>query len=296
MKELPPTLACLYCGSSSNIPTNFPRATSFNSKVFSYRRCLDCDLVFVNPVPNEVDYIAMYANSYHDSFYFRESGREFVKLDQVFQQHAKGSHLLDFGCGDGSLLKYFADRGFIGTGVEYAPELVARLSAERGHREKYMIAKEFWSSSELFDIIHLGDVLEHIGNPIHHVEALIRRLKPNTGILVVEGPLEDNSNAALAIRKIVSAIKISLAPTSLADHAPYHVTFSNAKNQRQFFERLDLHTLLYSIAEQSWPYPSKPSCRPGAFLKFSVGAMSISLSKAVPLQWGNRFTYVGLAP
>jgi len=251
-------------------------------------------LVFIDPLPSEDDYAIMYSSSYHDDFYFGQKRGNYSNIATLIRVHAKGRRLLDFGCGDGAFVRYFTEQGFIGTGVEYAPELVARLSAQPGNSEKYMTCEEFWHSSERFDVIHLGDVLEHMDRPLHLVHALSGRLRPSTGILVVEGPLENNRNIALFARKIVSGMKSTILRKQLVQHAPYHVTFSDATNQKQFFERCCLRTLSYKVWEENWPYPSEPSCRPGTLFKFGVAKISVFVSSAMPRHWGNRFTYVGM--
>src|SRR5687767_4841016 len=97
------SLKCLFCHSDRIAPTSFPRPTIFNNKKFNYRKCLDCDLVFIDPVPDTGDYNRMYANSYHDEFYFKESP-DYTEWFTLFEKYSKEKSLLDYGCGDGSFI------------------------------------------------------------------------------------------------------------------------------------------------------------------------------------------------
>src|SRR5215510_7875420 len=102
-------MTCLFCRSENVKKASFPRATRFNEKVFHYVQCRNCDLIFIDPILNEDDYTSMYEPSYHSQFYFRDNvPTDYGNLYDLLEKHISGKALVDYGCGDGSMLKYFA--------------------------------------------------------------------------------------------------------------------------------------------------------------------------------------------
>jgi 2-polyprenyl-3-methyl-5-hydroxy-6-metoxy-1,4-benzoquinol methylase len=188
-----------------------------------------------------------------------------------------------------------AQNGFSCTGVEYDGKLVNRLRS-LDVNSNYFTVDEFSKEADNteFDLVHLGDVLEHIAEPRQMLIGLSRRLRRPGGIIMIEGPLEDNTHLALFVRKSVSTILSSIG-RGASNHAPYHVTFWNAENQLRLFEECGFQTLTYEVSEQAWPYPSSVGASIGSAISYLVGQISIRASKVVPFRWGNRFTYVGIA-
>jgi len=279
---------CLFCLSSRIENASYPRSTIFNNKQFNYKRCKDCGLVFIDPLPNDDDYGKMYAASYHNEFYFNETAPDYTNWFQLLQQFSKGKNLLDYGCGDASFLKFFHQKGYQCTGVEYDPELVSRLRKENpGIR--FFTVDDFWKQNETFHIIFMGDVLEHMATPAGFLKNLHDKLS-NNGLIAAQGPLENNAHLALNVRKFFSGLKGS---KSMASHVPYHISFSNAKNQEMVFRNSGLETKYFKVFETTWPFPGQFSFSPAAGFQYLVAKTSIALSKMLPGKMGNRFLYIG---
>jgi trans-aconitate methyltransferase len=115
---------------------------------------------------------------------------------------------------------------------------VDRLRKENPGIQFYTV-DEFWKAEEQYNIIFMGDVLEHISTPAAFLNRLMDKLKAG-GLIAAQGPLENNRNLALRFRKLTSGIKTTLSKSPIASHVPYHISFSNAKNQKAVFERAGL--------------------------------------------------------
>ena len=285
-------IPCLFCYSTNISMAAFPRPTTFNMKVFSYNQCNDCGLVFINPLPATDDYDKMYAKSYHSEFYFKDIP-DYSNWLQLFEKYGQEKMVLDYGCGDGAFLKFFKQKGYDCIGIEYDPELVARLKTENPGMTFYTV-DEFWSINHevQYDKIFMGDVLEHMAKPRDFLEKLFIKIKPG-GLIAAQGPLENNTSLALRFRKAVSGLKTSITRSSKAIHIPYHIFFSNAVIQKAIFERTGLSTLYYHVFETAWPFPARLSIAPGVIFKYLIARSSILVSKITPGQTGNRFLYMG---
>jgi SAM-dependent methyltransferase len=155
--------------------------------------CRRCGIVFANPMPSDEALARMYspegrwgrthADDRHEG---RSSSRYLVKLFSRVQpgfdiaHPAPGSAVLDFGCGSGEILDVLQDLGWTTYGIEPA----AKQAFVR-HRELRDIP-----SSAMFDLAVAHHVLEHVGDPLRILRALLACLKPG-GLLFVSVPRLD---------------------------------------------------------------------------------------------------------
>ncbi len=142
------------------------------------------------------------------------------------------------------------------------------------------------------DVLHLGDVIEHLTEMNRQMPEILKLLKVG-GLLLAEGPLENNANLFKVGVKLSRRLR-SARPT---DMAPSHVLLATADAQRKFFQRFGLHKLSFSIKEEAWPAPSKISLRdlvqPRSVGLFILRRFSQVVSAMRPDSWGNRYFYAG---
>ncbi|MEO1228792.1 MAG: class I SAM-dependent methyltransferase [Myxococcota bacterium] len=230
----------------------------------------------------------MYGSGYHDAHYFREEeerGDLFSELEGL----APGRALLDFGCGDARFLRFAAERGWKGTGAEFDPSFVLRLRAEFPSLQFETVDEVLAQEDQSFSVIHLGDVFEHLVEPMGMMRSLLRRLKPG-GLLFMEGPIEDNPNLV----NYLMSVYFRRVRRSAGVHPPTHLIFTDRHSQLGALERLGLRTLVFRISDSPRPMPSRVE-RPGSvphLAKFALGQVSVAVSNLVP-GWGNRFLFVG---
>jgi hypothetical protein len=211
-----------------------------------------------------------------------------VQLDALAKVSglAPGSRLLDYGCCGGFYLDAARRMGFAPTGVEFSAEYARRVSSHMG--APVLTPSELDSIGHLFDVIHLGHVLEHLPNPGELLGRLGNVSHAET-LWLIDGPLENN----LCLSRVVVDLGSRLRGRPYREQEPQHLTCTTAAGQRQFFERTGFKTLRFDIMEQPWPLPDRletGSLREVAL--WSLAKVSMSLSRLVPMA-GNIFHFVG---
>ena len=111
-------------------------------------------------------------------------------LDRKFRHlpysSGDGLKLLDLGCGNGEFLEIVRGCGWEAVGVEPDPKAVAHAHAKGLNVERGGI-EVFRQDQELFDVITLSHVIEHVHDPVSVLSASFRLLKPG-GWLWMETP------------------------------------------------------------------------------------------------------------
>jgi 2-polyprenyl-3-methyl-5-hydroxy-6-metoxy-1,4-benzoquinol methylase len=248
---------CPIC-SSAEASGGFPYITQFNGKKFNYLRCWTCTTVFVDPVPDKQTFVQMYAKDlYHDCDYDAEVGGTYQESAQLLQSYVRvGATVLDYGCGLGSFLKETSANGFVSFGVEFDVDAVD--FASRNTSCEVWTADHFWSllSKQKFDVIHLGDVLEHLPEPAETINELLSNLN-HGGILFVEGPLETNPSPVYWATRAFGWVKKILRPNFIANDPPHHLFRTNALQQLNFFSNqitTSFNLKYWRVYETGWPY------------------------------------------
>lgn len=283
---------CLFCFSANIKEADYPRSTIFNNKIFQYKECQQCGLIFINPLPSDEDFSLMYSQSYHAAFYYDNKPAEDLSCiyELIKAHHPKAKSIVDYGCGDGSLLRFLNKKGFNCFGIEYDQKNISRLRNQNKGISFFSI-EEYWNENIVSDVFYTGDVLEHLTAPLNFVKNIQSKIESD-GIFIARGPVENNKSFALAVRKAISKARLLSSSNAVSKHVPYHLSFSNALNQQQFFKNAGFNTLHYEISETAWPYPDKFTLSPLSLPYFLIGKMSIFIS-SLSKRSGNRFVYVG---
>jgi 2-polyprenyl-3-methyl-5-hydroxy-6-metoxy-1,4-benzoquinol methylase len=282
---------CVFCHSKNSTLSKEP-VVYFNEKIFHWHGCNNCKLRFLFPALSEEDIATIYKLSYHETFYFPYTVNYDYKIQAISKFNKKT--ILDYGCGDGRMLAAFQQLGYAVAGVEYNAALVDWLTAKYTNAQFYTTA-QFWAeeSTKKYDIIHLGDVLEHLPNPAATLYFLQSKLAED-GVFFMDGPLELNPNFSFFIRQCTIFMKRLFYRRWAATTTPTHVWLANASNQLAFFNHHQLTTLEYRIYEQGFPYVEKwkevKSLK--LFFQWAVANTSMAISKLIA-RWGNRFIFIG---
>ncbi|MES2838443.1 MAG: class I SAM-dependent methyltransferase [Bacteroidota bacterium] len=282
---------CPFCKSANNKSSGYEN-TFYNNKIFSYLKCTNCNLIFLNPLPNHDDYAAMYPPSYQGEISeTAEYERDFNKVIDIIEKYGIGKKILDFGCGNGAFLAQAAKKGYDCFGVEFDENLIENLNTKIKSC-RFQSVKNFENNTDKFDVIHMSNVLEHFTNPAEVMAQLKEHLSEN-GIFIIYGPIENNLNLALLVRKLVFFSR-KLILNRNNTHAPTHIFHSNAKNQKEFFKNLNLKQHYFVVDEQCWPFPDSMK-EANSFSKkimFFIAKFSQFVSSVFP-GMGNIFLYVG---
>jgi SAM-dependent methyltransferase len=185
-------LSCPLCGGpSSEIGT---KQGQWRKKDYTYRRCGDCSLVFVeNP---DRDFSEIYDDDYYagkgadpvvdyclEAKDPRRSIREYewrgiVEIICALTDLNPKTRWLDFGCGNGDLVRHVREK--VGCEiVGFEQGAIARSAVKKGipvlRREE--LARLGWQ----FDVVTALDVLEHVPHPVETLGEVFRLLK-NPGV------------------------------------------------------------------------------------------------------------------
>ena len=279
--------SCPLCGSSSG-DLAFPYATRFNGVDFKYLRCIGCSSVFVDPVPDDQTFALMYAKDiYHDCHYDGVDETAYHESAHLLREyHADAETVLDYGCGIGAFLKALGGEGFKPFGVEF-DEDAAKLASKNANCTVLSVsAFHKLPPPPQFDVIHLGDVLEHLPEPDITLRELLAYLKPG-GILFIEGPLEINPSPVYWAANLFGWIKRQLKPATISGHAPTHLFRTGEKQQKDFFVRVvpNIEITFWQVYEKGWPYIR------GGVVKRFIARTAILLGgrKINTVTFGNRF-------
>ena len=280
---------CIICNKSKFISA-FPFSTNFNKKSFYYKKCITCNFVKIFPFPNKRDLKKLYNNkSYHEKFYSNLRTNEYKLSVQYLGKFLnKKVKLLDFGCGSGSFIKEISNK-HKSYGVEYDLETVKKCRKNIKNANfldnKSINNKKF---DNFFDIIHLGDVLEHVIDPNALLKKLDQKIKKK-GLLYVEGPLERNISLVNISIIIFGNFKKLIRPNLKNNFKPYHLYFCNFKNQLSMIKSSNKYKIIkYEIYETGWPYND------GGLIKKFISSLSILISKLniFGFKFGNRFRII----
>lgn len=295
-------MACPYCR-DNKYGSYFLPSTLYNNKLFKYVKCKGCGVVYVNPLPDDTDYDKMYPTGYQSGLdktiltdlYKKLPGLRFsygYQFDLINKVVGKKAEILDYGCGNANFIVNAMQAGFICDGAEFNPDHVNILKQNFSQASFFTINEILATNDKKYDVIRLSNVLEHLDNPNLVMVNLISKLKTK-GILLIEGPVECNRNLAFFTRKVYFKLMNLIRGEYQASHAPTHITFTNANNQLEFFNKLKLDCVEYKITEAEWPYPdsfSTPGL--GAKVKYCIARISIFLS-SFSKSSGNTFIYAG---
>jgi SAM-dependent methyltransferase len=209
-----------------------------------------------------------------------------------FLRGLKPGLFVDYGCGRGRLLPVAAAIGWKVVGLEFNPESAKRVSAELSLPVHTLSEAERFNGQ--VDVVHLGDVIEHLCDPRAEILAHVLPLLKPGGYLLAQGPLREYNlfGAVLEASQILRRSPRSTNP-------PYHVLLPSPSGQRLFFRRLGLQEVSFELDETAWPAPAKFfrngfSLREAALRAIRVGSQCVTWAARSRL--GNRFFYAGQAP
>ena len=236
---------CLACGGDRIEPE--PLRYEFRGS-FPLARCASCGMRFLRVQPAPESLAELYSAEYFERDFrcgrsadaasseeaFREENRGLV---DAFERLGPGRTLLEVGCANGWLLKHAAERGWKVRGVELSADAVARVRAlglDVHHGDLISAALP----AESFDLLYMGDVLEHVPD-CRAVLAEVDRVLRHGGHLYLRGPTTTHSLArslALAIYGLAGREIVQREP-------PYHLWEFTPGPLARLFRRVGLEVI-----------------------------------------------------
>ena len=200
--------------------------------------CRDCDIMFIHPQPSQDEISQMYSKEYfegdfrcgHAGSYFDEVSRDRIvdhSLLQRIQGNTPNGRFLEIGCAGGAFLNAAKQMGYDVYGVEFSED-AARFA--RTHFGLDVVTGDISSArypNNNFDIVFMGDVIEHLPNPVAALRE-INRIITSGGLLVVECPSQTNtifSRLGFRLYGVLGKkVAIQLPPYHLFEYRPRSIT------------------------------------------------------------------------
>jgi hypothetical protein len=172
------------------------------------------------------------------------SHRDFLKnQSSVYQDFT----LLDYGCGaDAQVLLMSRDLGISSVGVEL--DDATRQKASSTSFLPVLSPDEISISGQKFDVIFLGDLIEHVYNP-SEILCMLKKLLSNRGSFFIQGPLE----GAKTISNFLLSIKARLNNGVPSTYPPYHVSLASFESMQKLLHDCGLEITILTIREPLWP-------------------------------------------
>ncbi len=290
---------CLGCGSARLVP--LPLRYEFRG-AFPLVECRDCGLRFLAVQPRGESLAELYAPEYFErdfrcgrstSAYFTEAAfrAENDSLLDAFDALTRGGarRLLEVGCAGGWLLKRARERGWEVQGVELSPDAVTHArSLGLGVFEGDLLDAGLAGAS--FDLVYMGDVLEHLPDCRAALDEVARALKAG-GHLYLRGPVTTHSLA----RRLALAVYGLAGATIVLREPPYHLWEFRPRALRGLLARAGLEVVRL---RQSKIPPGRAHGEKSALQRavlFAVDALNLPLTRICGVA-GDRVVVIARKP
>ncbi|MAG12672.1 hypothetical protein CL630_02550 [bacterium] len=229
---------------------------------YSYQKCSFCGLVFVDPQPDD-EYLDKEIYS-EKSGYQGHKKKDLSKTKEspharrilnFLEKKSVVGNLLDVGCSSGEFLYHAKQRGFNTCGVELN-ERTASIAQGNGLNVIQGELKDAHYDDDFFDTIFLGDIIEHVQDPLGLLKECYRILKPE-GVLIVSTPNLDSFWA----KKTFLLHKFFKMPWSVL--TPPHHLYQFSKNNLEMLLRET------GFGSCEWWYERPPT------LKYELGSLHL---------------------
>src|ERR1700733_5862576 len=245
---------CLECGGSLQELLSHLFDTRYGiDGSYDIRRCLECGLEQIYPLPEREELRNLYENHYNfngeqetlytklrgyflDSFLYRIW--TWSDGDVSFHSSKGAGRLLDVGCNEGRSLKIFTRNGYQVTGLELNDE-AAKVARAAGFTVHVCDVDNFDPVS-LYDVAVLSNVLEHSLAPGRMLRDVARVLKPG-GEIWISCPNSRSWQRSLFSRSWINW------------HVPFHIThLSQGSLERLLSDAGCVCTKIRQVSPAAW--------------------------------------------
>jgi len=220
---------------------------------FDVIECANCGFKHVYPLPTDEQIENAYRHEYYsdDKPLYLEKVQEdsdwwrqvYEERFEIFEKHLDTDqrNLLDIGSGPGLLLMTAKSRGWVAKGIE--PNIkAAQYSQGLGlDVENIFFNEDSFSTLGKFDVINMGEVLEHIPHPFELLQ-LARKCLNKNGLICIVVPNDFNPF------QLILHEHLGYSPWWVAP--PHHINYFSFKTLRTL-----LKTIGYEVIYEESTFP-----------------------------------------
>ncbi len=238
------TEVCPFCGSGKNhhIPHYCsPQITQLqDNKILPpaklWMKCDKCENLFTYnfPVSEAVLINGTYSKKKGEMLGNKYLLSLYNPIFNQFKMLAKGTDYLEIGVGTGEMLAAAQEFGYHVEAVEICREDGERISSVLDVNINWCDIVNYETDKQ-YDVIVMGDVLEHVTEPLYVLKKVKRMLKED-GVLWISTP---NYNSAYARMQKFSHCMW---------HIPTHYTYVSHESLKKLLDNLDMQIVHYDIS------------------------------------------------
>lgn len=194
-------MVCKICGSPRL--RQRPFGYEFHGRWLQAWGCDDCGIIFIHPQPTAEELTALYSKEYFEGdFRCGHEGRYFdtqtldrlsdTRMIREIKQFIPSGRFLEIGCAGGAFLNAARTEGYDVCGVEFSDDAA---EFARNHFGLNVVTGDVYDArfdNETFDVVFLGDVLEHLPEPCATLKE-IYRITTEGGLTVLACPTQTNT-------------------------------------------------------------------------------------------------------
>jgi len=190
-------------------------------------RCEACGLITVSPMPGKDDLSSLYGEDYFQGDYHcghREGAyedesfsEEHTRILDGFKALKPAGMMLEVGAAGGKFLVKAREQGYGVMGVEVSPEACS-IARSLGLEHFCGELDDARFPDGNFDLVYLGDVLEHLPKPFSTLREIYRITAPG-GVVGLSCP----TNIGLLSSRVGLSVYALLGKERVAPLPPYHL-------------------------------------------------------------------------
>lgn len=223
---------CPLC--ASDAVRDLPFGYRFESMWLGALECDVCGIIFIHPQPSAKQLEMLYSKEYfegdfrcgHEGSYFDTGTLDRLVDETLLEKIARfktDGTFLEIGCAGGALLDAARRRGYTVNGVEFADAAAEFARSHFGLDVRTGQLKEMRFPSSHFDVVFMGDVIEHLPTPLEELAEVFRIMRQD-GILVIACPTQTNTMFSRAgfwvYRLLGKKVTVQLPPYHLFEYRP----------------------------------------------------------------------------
>jgi SAM-dependent methyltransferase len=157
--------------------------------VWELLHCPACGLRYTSPCPTDEQIGRFYSGDYHQELMApgateRTFGKKFRRYVAWIRKFRRSGRALDIGCSTGLLVRLLGDSGFEAEGMEMNAASAAWAAEHQGIKVRTDLLQDGTFPAGSFDLVTMGDVLEHTVTPLSFLAIVRKILKPGGHMFV----------------------------------------------------------------------------------------------------------------